>query len=86
MGRRAMVQRIGLLAVASAVALSGVATPALAAPAIAVSHQQNQPTKLAQTLVRQVTADGANRHLRAFQRIADQNGGSGEHTRVHRER
>ena len=59
MRRRAMVRRIGLLAVASAVALSGVATPALAAPAIAVSHQQNQPTKLAQTLVRQVTADGA---------------------------
>lgn len=71
-----MVRRMGLLAVASAVALSGVATPALAAPAIAVSHQQNQPTKLAQILVREVTADGANRHLRAFQRIADQNGGT----------
>jgi hypothetical protein len=76
MRRRALVGRIGLLAVAGAVALGGVATPAVAAPVVAVSRQQDQSTKLAQKLVRQITADGANRQLR------ESHAGMHEHSRI----
>lgn len=69
MRHKLAVRRVGLLAIASVVFLGAAATPLVAAP-------QPDPTRLAEKLVRQVTADGANRHLRALQRIADQNDGT----------
>ena len=62
-------RRMGVIALAGLLLLGSVATPASAAP------KQN-PTKLAEKLVKQVTASGANRHLIALQRIADRNGGN----------
>src|SRR6478609_800400 len=49
--------------------IGGAATPV-------VAQAKDNPTKLAEKLVKQVTVGGANRHLIALQRIADQNGGT----------
>ena len=62
-------RRMAIVAIASLLLLGSVAAPASAAP------KQN-PTKLAEKLVKQVTSNGANRHLIALQRIADRNGGN----------
>ncbi|MET1008397.1 MAG: M28 family metallopeptidase [Propionibacteriaceae bacterium] len=55
---------------ASALALTGISAPASAAP----SSAKASPTKLAKKLVKDVNAADAQRHLIAFQRIADRNG------------
>ncbi len=69
MRHRVAGRRIGIVAMAGLLLIGGIATPASAAP------KQN-PTKLAEKLVKQVTVGGANRHLIALQRIAEQNGGT----------
>ncbi|MET0866447.1 MAG: M28 family peptidase, partial [Nakamurella sp.] len=69
MKHRTAGRSIGVIAMAGLLLLGGIAAPASAAP-------KANPTKLAEKLVKQVTANGANRHLIAFQRIADRNGGN----------
>lgn len=51
-----------------------VAATAVSGAAPAVASQDN--TRLAKKLVREVSIDGVNRHLIAFQRFADRNGGN----------
>ena len=65
-----MARRAGVLALGATLILGAAAGPAAATTRIL------GPTELAEVLVRKVTADGANRHLIALQRIADQNDGS----------
>jgi Zn-dependent M28 family amino/carboxypeptidase len=62
-------RRVGVLAVAVAAvgAVTVAGTPAYAAP---------DNTRLGTKLAREVTVNGVNRHLIAFQRIAEQNGGT----------
>ena len=68
--RRAGIHRkLSVIIMTGLLLIGGVATPAVAAP-------KTDPTKLAEKLVKQVTASGANRHLIALQRIAAQNGGN----------
>jgi len=69
MKHRVAGRRIGVIAMTGLLLLGGISAPAVAAP------KQN-PTKLAEKLVKQVAVGGANRHLIAFQRIADQHGGN----------
>lgn len=69
MKHRMIGRRGGIVAMAGLLIFAGIAAPVSAAPA-------PNPTKLAEKLVKQVTANGANRHLIALQRIAAQNGGT----------
>ncbi len=62
-GRLAVVGALGAAAL-----VASLAVPATAAPA--------DPTRLAERLVKQAKGTDANRHLIAFQRIADRNGGN----------
>ncbi|GAB4068196.1 M28 family metallopeptidase [Angustibacter speluncae] len=62
-GRLAVVGALGAAAL-----VASLAAPATAAPA--------DPTRLAERLVKQAKGTDANRHLIAFQRIADRNGGN----------
>ncbi|MEV7417601.1 M28 family metallopeptidase [Streptomyces sp. NPDC089919] len=65
---------IAALAAATAAA---VAAPVLLAAAPAVAHERPAgSTDLARRLVKEVSAQGAYRHLRTFQRIADAHGGN----------
>nr|WP_042188865.1 M28 family peptidase [Kibdelosporangium sp. MJ126-NF4]CEL18506.1 Aminopeptidase Y (Arg, Lys, Leu preference) [Kibdelosporangium sp. MJ126-NF4]CTQ97990.1 Aminopeptidase Y (Arg, Lys, Leu preference) (EC 3.4.11.15) [Kibdelosporangium sp. MJ126-NF4] len=48
---------------------------AVVAVTVAPTAAANGPAKLAENLARKVTVDGINRHLIAFQRISDRNGG-----------
>ncbi len=60
----------------AAVAVLAAATLAVGVQPATAKPKADQPTKLAEKLVKQVSANGANRHLIAFQRIADANGGT----------
>ena len=62
-------RRVWVVAMASVLLLGGLTTPALAGGA-------EDPTKLAEKIVKQVSASSANRHLIALQRIADRNSGN----------
>ncbi|MBZ4319239.1 M28 family metallopeptidase [Streptomyces huiliensis] len=72
-GRTALAALIST-AVATPVLLS--AAPADARPADGPARQHQKAERLARQLERDASAKGAYRHLRAFQRIADANGGN----------
>ena len=61
-------RRLAVAALGAAALVASLAVPATAAPA--------DPERLANRLVRQADGADANRHLIAFQRIADRNGGN----------
>ena len=63
-------------AAATSVSVALAIAPAMAPAATTAARQTDDDTRLARELVRKADGPGANRHLIAFQRIADRNGGN----------
>lgn len=79
MSRLRLPQRLGILGIAFAAAITVSALPASAQPAPTPTGGGGgggNPTRLAEQLVRRADGGEANRHLIAFQRIAEQNAGN----------